>query len=105
MGYKSGSFSVEGLLTFDRSTQFWNTTDYFWELFNVDWEDGAIEPNPSATLDELLITREKVRFDIISNSNYTLFSGMCRVNNYSLNANNEGAMFYNADFTITGVSS
>ena len=105
MGYKSGSFSVEGLLALDRSTQFWNTTDYYWELFNVDWEDGAIEPNPSVTLDELLITREKVRFDILTNSNYTLFSGMCRVNNYSLVANNEGAMFYNAEFTITGVAS
>ena len=105
MGYKSGRFSAEGLLALNRSTQSWGTTDYYWELFNVDWEDGAIDPNPSTTLDELLITRQKVRFDIIANSSNTVFSGMCRVNNYELIANNEGAMFYNAEFTITGVAS
>ena len=70
MGFRSGNFSSEGLLLLDRDRQTWDTTDYYWELFNVDWEDG----------------------------------GNCRVNNYELVANNEGVMFYNADFSITGVT-
>tara|TARA_R110000772_G_scaffold140610_1_gene249767 strand:+ start:375 stop:929 length:555 start_codon:yes stop_codon:yes gene_type:complete len=105
MGSRSGKFSAEGLLSIDKVYQTWDTTDYYWELFNVDWEDGAITPNPSTTLDELLISGEKVRFDLIANSTNVVFSGMCRVNNYELVANNEGAMFYNAEFTITGASS
>tara|TARA_B110000977_G_C11069547_1_gene489088 strand:- start:1478 stop:2035 length:558 start_codon:yes stop_codon:yes gene_type:complete len=104
MGFRSGNFSSEGLLLLDRDRQTWDTTDYYWELFNVDWEDGAIEPNPSITLDDLLISGEKVKFELITDSNYVVFSGNCRVNNYELVANNEGVMFYNADFSITGVT-
>ena len=105
MGYRSGNFSAEGLLFLDRDRQTWDTTDYYWQLFNVDWEDGAITPNPSTTLDDLLISGEKVKFEIINNSSDVIFSGNCRVNNYELVANNEGVMFYNAEFSITGVTS
>ena len=36
MGYRSGNFSAEGLFLLDRSIQTWDTTDYYWQLFNVD---------------------------------------------------------------------
>ena len=105
MGYRSGNFSAEGLLFLDQDRQTWDTTDYYWELFNVDWDDGAITPNPSTTLDDLLISGQKVKFELINNSSDVIFSGKCVVNNYELVANNEGVMFYNAEFSIAGVTS
>jgi len=103
IGYKSANFSAEGLVVLDQILQTWDTTNYNWNLFNVNWEDGAIEPNASATLDDLIISGEEVKFEIISNNNYTIFSGRCQVNNYEMIANNDDILFYNADFTITGL--
>ena len=101
MGYRSGNFSAEGLLFLDQDRQTWDTTDYYWELFNVDWEDGAIEPNPSTTLDDLIITGEKIKFEILDVNLNSVFVGVCYLSSYELVANNEGAMFYNADFNVT----
>ncbi len=105
MGFRSGNFSSEGLLLLDRDRQTWDTTDYYWELFNVDWEDGAIDPNPSTSLDDLIITGEEVKFQILDINMNSVFVGRCKVSSYELVANNEGAMFFNADFSVTGVVS
>jgi len=101
IGSRSASFSSEGLFQISTTSQTWNTTDYYWELFNVDWEDGAIEPNPSTTLDDLIITGEKIKFEILDVNLNSVFVGVCYVSSYELVANNEGAMFYNADFNVT----
>ena len=103
VGWRSSNFSAEGLLQLGERGQTWDTTNYYWELFNVNWEDGAIEPNPTSTLDNLIITREEVRFDIVDSNTDVIFSGRCYVSGYELAADNEGAMFYNADFKVTGV--
>ena len=100
-GYRSANFSSEGLYVIDIASQTWDTTDYFWQLFNVNWEDGAIEPNPTTTLDDLVITGEEVKFEILDNNLNSVFVGRCYVANYELVADNEGAMFYNADFSVT----
>ena len=105
VGYRSSTFSSEGLLSLEKVFQTWDTTDYYWELFNVDWEDGAIEPNPSTTLDDLIIRGEEVKFQILDENMNSVFVGRCKVSSYELVANNEGAMFYNADFSVTGVVS
>ena len=101
IGYRSASFSSEGLFQIGGTFQDWSTTNYNWELFNVEWEDGAIEPNPSITLDDLVITGAKIKFEILDKNLNIVFVGMCYVSNYELVANNEGAMFYNANFNIT----
>jgi len=99
--FRSANFSSEGLYVVDGITQTWDTTDYYWELFNVDWEDGAIKPNPTTTLDNLVITGEEVKFEILDSNLNSVFVGRCYVANYELVADNEGAMFYNADFSVT----
>ena len=104
MGWRSSSFSANGLLSLSVGFQTWDTTDYNWELFNVNWEDGAIEPNPSTTLDDLLITGSEIKFEIINNNVDVIFSGRCYVSSYELIATNEGVMFYNAEFRVTGVT-
>ena len=104
-GFRSSQFSAEGLLSLEKVYQTWDTTDYYWELFNVDWEDGAITPNPSTTLDDLVITGEEVKFEVLDINMDSVFVGRCKVSSYELVANNEGAMFYNADFSVTGVVS
>ena len=103
VGWRSSNFSAEGLLQLGERGQTWDTTNYYWELFNVNCEDGSIEPNPTSTLDNLIITREEVRFDIVDSNTDVIFSGRCYVSGYELAADNEGAMFYNADFKVTGV--
>jgi|TARA_R110002153_G_scaffold52187_3_gene146430 hypothetical protein len=101
VGSRSASFSAEGLFQIGTKFQTWDTTDYYWELFNIDWEDGAIEPNPSINLDDLIITGAKIKFEILDVNMNSVFVGTCYVSSYELVANNEGAIFYNADFNVT----
>jgi len=105
VGYRSSKFSAEGLLSLNKVFQSWDTTDYYWQLFDVNWEDGAIDPNPSTSLDDLIITGEEVKFQILDINMNSVFVGRCKVSSYELVANNEGAMFFNADFSVTGVVS
>jgi predicted secreted protein len=82
-GYRSSNFSAEGLYVIGAN----------------------FETDVTTRLDNFIITGQILSFQILDNNLTSIFSGNCYMSSYELVADNEGAMFYNVDFSVTsGVS-
>tara|TARA_R110000787_G_scaffold230062_1_gene337570 strand:- start:312 stop:863 length:552 start_codon:yes stop_codon:yes gene_type:complete len=103
MGIRSGSFSADGLLEIKSEGLFWEETNHYWDSYNINWENAPKIESVSSVLDQYLIERTKLKFDLVSDG-VAYFSGYCYINQYEVIANNEDVLSYNADFNITGVT-
>ena len=78
-GFRSANFSAEGLYVIGAN----------------------FETDVTTRLDNFIVTGQILSFEILDNNLTSIFSGHCYMSNYELVADNEGAMFYNADFSVT----